>query len=166
MNTDRIEKSVLLSAPRAQVWRAVSLAEHFGSWFGADFDRPFAAGERLAATIVPTSVDTDIARQQQPYAGKPFEFHVVEMVPLERISFRWHPYAVDDSADYASEPTTLIEFELRDDAGGATLLRISESGFDQLQPASRREQAYAANEGGWTAQCGLISKYLALHPQL
>lgn len=165
MSTDRIEKSVLLPAPRAQVWRAVSLAENFGSWFGADFDAPFVAGARLTGAIEPTSVDTDIARQQQPYAGKPFEFHVVEVRPLEKISFRWHPYAVNEGADFASEPMTLIEFELADAVGG-TLLRITESGFDQLQPASRREEAYAANEGGWTAQCGLVKKYLAHHPEL
>ena len=37
MSTDRIEKTVLLPAPRERVWRAVGLAENFGSWFGAAF---------------------------------------------------------------------------------------------------------------------------------
>lgn len=164
MSTDRIEKSVLLPAPRDRVWRAVSMAENFGSWFGADFDGPFAANARLTASIEPTSVDPDVARQQQPYAGKPFEFHVVEVRPLEKISFRWHPYAANEGADYVSEPMTLIEFVLAD-ADGGTLLRITESGFDEL-PLARRKEAYAANEGGWTAQCGLVKKYLALHPEL
>ena len=164
MSTDRIEKSVVLPAPRERVWRAVSVAENFGSWFGADFDGPFTANARLAASIEPTSVDPEVARQQQPYAGKPFEFHVVELRPLEKISFRWHPYAADEGTDYSSEPMTLIEFEL-DEADGGTLLRITESGFDQL-PLARRKEAYAANEGGWTAQCGLVKKYLALHPEL
>lgn len=164
MSTDRIEKSVLLPAPRDRVWRAVSMAENFGSWFGADFDGPFAANARLTASIEPTSVDPDVARQQQPYAGKPFEFRVVEVRPLEKISFRWHPYAANEGADYVGEPMTLIEFVLAD-ADGGTLLRITESGFDQL-PLARRKEAYAANEGGWTAQCGLVKKYLALHPEL
>lgn len=164
MSTDRIEKSVLLAAPRDRVWRAVSTAENFGSWFGADFDGPFTANARLTASIEPTSVDPDVARQQQPYAGKPFEFHVVEVRPQEKISFRWHPYAANESTDYNSEPMTLIEFVLAD-ADGGTLLRITESGFDQL-PLARRKEAYAANEGGWTAQCGLVKKYLALHPEL
>ena len=162
MNTDRIEKSVLLQAPRDRVWRAVSLAENFGSWFGADFDGPFVAGAHLTGTIVPTSVDPEIARQQQPYAGQSFEFHVVKIKSMDRISFRWHPYAGD--ADVSDEPMTLIEFVLADQ-DGLTWLTITESGFDQVPPA-RRAKAYAANEGGWTAQCQLIQKYLALHPQL
>jgi uncharacterized protein YndB with AHSA1/START domain len=32
--TDRIEREVLLKAPRARVWRALSNAEEFGDWFG------------------------------------------------------------------------------------------------------------------------------------
>jgi len=75
---------VLLPAPRERVWRAVGLAENFGSWFGADFGGPFVAGTRVTAAIEPTSVDPDIARQQQPYAGKPFELHVVEVRPMEK----------------------------------------------------------------------------------
>ena len=35
--TDRIEKRIVLRAPRERVWRAVSDAEEFGSWFGVDF---------------------------------------------------------------------------------------------------------------------------------
>jgi len=163
MSTDRIEKSVQLPASRERVWRAVSLAENFGSWFGADFEGPFVAGARLGASIEPTSVDPEVARQQQPYAGMPFEFHVVDVQPMRRISFRWHPYAANANVDYSAEPMTLIEFEMEDGLDGGTLLRITESGFDQLTPA-RRQEAYAANEGGWTAQCQLVKKFLAARP--
>ena len=43
-STDRIEKTVLLRAPLARVWRAVSDAKEFGTWFGVEFDGPFVAG--------------------------------------------------------------------------------------------------------------------------
>ena len=33
MSTDRIEKSIVLRAPRARVWRALANAEEFGVWF-------------------------------------------------------------------------------------------------------------------------------------
>ena len=33
MTTDRIEKSVLVRAPRAKVWRALSDVDAFGEWF-------------------------------------------------------------------------------------------------------------------------------------
>lgn len=156
---DRIEKSVLLPQPRDRVWRAVSDAQQFGSWFGVAFDGPFASGARLTGKIVPTSVDPDIAKLQQPHAGKPFEFFVEQIQPQQRIAFRWHPFAIDPTVDYGSEPKTLIEFELQDKPGG-TLLTITESGFDQV-PASRREAAYQANDGGWAMQASLIRKFLA-----
>ena len=34
LSTDRIEREILLKAPRARVWRALSDAEEFGDWFG------------------------------------------------------------------------------------------------------------------------------------
>jgi len=36
-STDRIERKILLKAPRARVWRALSDAPEFGGWFGVDF---------------------------------------------------------------------------------------------------------------------------------
>ena len=35
MSADRIEKSIVLRAPRARVWRALSTPDEFGRWFGA-----------------------------------------------------------------------------------------------------------------------------------
>ena len=78
---------------------------------------------------------------------------------MRRISFRWHPFAIEPDVDYSKEPTTLIVFELHEAASG-TLLTISESGFDQI-PLSRRAAACKANDGGWAMQTTLIAKYLA-----
>ncbi|MGZ5037337.1 MAG: SRPBCC family protein [Usitatibacter sp.] len=152
----------MLKAPLARVWRAVSDAAEFGSWFGVAFDRPFVEGERLTGRIVPTTVDPEVAKLQEPHAGKPFEFVVDRVEPMRRISFRWHPFAIDPAIDYSREPTTLIVFELAEGAGG-TRLTISESGFDRI-PLDRRAKAFAANEGGWEHQSRLLGKYLALHP--
>jgi uncharacterized protein YndB with AHSA1/START domain len=76
------------------------------------------------------------------------------------LSFRWHPYAVEPGADYASEPMTLVEFELEETTGG-THLTITESGFDKV-PLARRAEAFASNEQGWQEQTKLIAKYLSL----
>ena len=46
-STDRIEKEVILRAPRSRVWRAIGDAEEFGRWFGCRFDGPFAPGACL-----------------------------------------------------------------------------------------------------------------------
>ena len=163
MQTDQIRKQIVLRAPRERVWRAISDAKQFGTWFGVEFDTPFVAGAHLTGKIVPTKVDPEVAKMQQPYSGKKFEFSVERIEPMQRISFRWHPFAVEPGVDYSKEPTTLIVFELEEVPGG-TRLTVTESGFDKI-PLERRAKAFAANEGGWEHQMKLIEKYLAMQPQ-
>lgn len=160
-NTDRIEKQVVLKAPRERVWRALSDAEQFGYWFGVEFDGPFVEGTRMTGRIRQTKVDDEVAAMQAPYEGTPFEWVVERIEPMRRISFRWHPFGIDKRIDYASEPMTQVVFELHDAPAGI-LLTVTESGFDKLPP-ERRVKAFAANEGGWTHQMKLIERYLALH---
>lgn len=159
MVTDRIEKRVQLDAPRARVWKAITDSTEFGQWFGVKFDGPFVAGKPLKGVIQPTTVDADVARAQQPYAGMPFEITVDRIEPERLFSFRWHPFAVDRNVDYSKEPTTLVAF-LLEDAPGGTALTVTESGFDRI-PGPRRATAFEMNDGGWTMQVKLIGKYLA-----
>jgi len=161
MASDRIEKTILLHTPRERVWRAIASYRQFGSWFGVALDGPFVEGARLAGTIVPTTADEEVARLQKPYEGMALELFVERVEPMQRLSFRWHPFAVDPNADYSDEPMTLVAFDLQEVPGG-TLLTISESGFDRI-PEERRAAAYAANAGGWEKQVLLIEKYLAEH---
>ena len=158
-STDRIEKRILLRAPRERVWRAISEAAEFGSWFGVRFDGAFVAGARLTGRITPTRADPDVARSQQAYEGKTFEIVVDRIEPMRLFSFRWHPFAIEPGVDYSKEPTTLIVFELQEASDGIWLT-ITETGFDAI-PLARRAKAFAANEGGWEAQIRLIEKYLA-----
>jgi uncharacterized protein YndB with AHSA1/START domain len=164
MTTDRIEKQIVLHAPLERAWSAISDAEQFGKWFGVAFDGAFVAGTRVTGKIVPTSVDPEVAKLQQPHAGKAFEFWVDRIEPMRRISFRWHPFAVEPDVDYSKEPTTLIVFELQTVAAG-TQLSISESGFEQI-PLARRAKAFAANDGGWAQQTVLIKKYVDMQPTI
>jgi uncharacterized protein YndB with AHSA1/START domain len=160
MNTDRIQKRILLHAPLPRVWQAISDSRRFGTWFGVAFDGPFLEGTRVAGKIVPTAVDQEVAKLQQPHVVKSFEFSVERVEPMRRIYFRWHPYAIDPSADYSEEPTTLITFELEEQPNG-TQLTITESGFDRI-PLGRRAAAFTANDAGWEHQVMLIQKYLAM----
>jgi uncharacterized protein YndB with AHSA1/START domain len=160
MTPDRIEKEILLRAPLERVWHAIADADQFGTWFGVAFDGPFVAGARLTGRITPTRVDPEVAELQRPHEGKAFEFTVDRIEPMRRISFRWHPFAVEPGVDYTNEPTTLIEFTLEEVPDGV-LLTITESGFDNI-PLERRAKAFAANDGGWTKQTQLIEKYLAV----
>jgi uncharacterized protein YndB with AHSA1/START domain len=160
MSKDRIEKEVVLRAPLERVWSAISDADEFGRWFGARFDGPFVAGTSVTGVITPTTVDDDVAKAQEPYAGQADTWQIVAVEPKRRLAFRWHPYAVESGTDYSQEPTTLVEFTLTETNDGV-LLRIVESGFDKI-PAERRAAAFESNSEGWEAQTQLVRKYLAL----
>jgi uncharacterized protein YndB with AHSA1/START domain len=158
MNTDRIEKKILLRAPRERVWRALSNSTEFGSWFGMKFDGPFAPGARLKAEIVPTTVDAEVARAQQAHAGIPFDIMIECIEPERLFTFRWHPHAIERGVDYSAEPTTLVAFELEEVAEGI-MLTVTESGFDRI-PLERRAKAFAANDGGWGIMVNVLEKYV------
>jgi uncharacterized protein YndB with AHSA1/START domain len=162
MGTDRIEKKILLHAPRKRVWRALTDSKEFGTWFGMKFDGPFAPGATMRGVIVPTQVNADVAKAQKPYEGLPFEITIEKMEPERLFSFRWHPNAVERGVDYSAEPTTLIEFVLEEVANGV-LLTVTESGFDRI-PLARRAKAFTANEQGWGMVVKLIEEYLVQAP--
>ena len=148
-STDRIEKQILLKAPRSRVWRALSSAEEFGKWFGMNLTgKQFIAGKSVQGSLT--------------YSG--YEHLVIDLLiervePEHHLSWRWHPAAIDASVDYSPEPTTLVEFELSEVDGG-TLLRVVESGFDQI-PAARRDEAFRMNTGGWEHQLVNIEQHVA-----
>ena len=150
MNSDRIEKKIILRASRERVWQAISDSTRFGAWFGVEFDGPFVEGSWLTGRIAPTKVDPEIARLQEPARGMRFSVMVDRVEPMERFSFRWHPFAIDPNYDYSRDPTTLVAFELRE-ADGAVLLTITESGFEAL-PGDLRGEAFRRNDGGWSQQ--------------
>ena len=158
MNTDHIEKKVLLRASRERVWRAPADSTEFGTWFGMKFDGPFAPGACMRGVISPTTVDAEVANAQKEYEGMPFEITIERMEPERLFSFRWHPFAVERGVDYSAEPTTLVAFELEEATGGI-MLTVTESGFDRI-PLARRAKAFAANEGGWGMVVKLIEQYV------
>ncbi|SEP13824.1 MULTISPECIES: SRPBCC family protein [unclassified Pseudomonas] len=148
-SSDRIERKILLKAPRSQVWRALANAEAFGQWFGVALEgRRFVAGERTQGQIT--------------YPG--YE-HLIWDVAVERVepervfSFRWHPYAIEPQVDYSQEPETRVQFELEDMDGG-TLLKVVESGFNGI-PQARRLKAFRMDSRGWDEQMVNIEAFLA-----
>lgn len=150
-SSDRIERQILLAAPRGKVWHALVDAEAFGEWFGVALKgQRFVAGETARGHITYPGYEHLICEMQ-----------VVQIEPEHRFAYRWHPYAVDPTMDYAQEPTTLVEFTL-EDHGDGILLRVVESGFDSI-PLARRAEAYRMNSGGWDEQMQNIHAYLAGH---
>jgi len=148
-SSDRIEKQILLKAPRSRVWRALSDAGEFGDWFGVALKgKSFVVGQHIQGNIT-----------YPGYEHLVFDVLIVQLEPERRLSLRWHPYAIDPSVDYSKEPTTLVEFELKAVETG-TLFSVVESGFDNV-PLARRAEAFRMNSSGWDAQMQNIAKHLA-----
>jgi len=159
MNTDKIEKTILLRAPQGRIWRALTDYREFGHWFGVKFDRPFVAGATISGAIVGTKVNPEVAKAQKEHEGLKFEITIENIEPERLFSFRWHPYAIERGVDYSTEPTTLIAFTLKKVPDGV-MLTVTESGFDRI-PLARRAQAFTANEQGWNIMIKVIEEYLA-----
>lgn len=145
--TDRIEKRLDVAAPRARVWRALSDATEFGSWFGITLDGPFAPGTTVHGRL-----------RMPGYEHVTLEMRIDRVDPEGYFSYRWHPGAIDPTIDYSAEPLTLVEFLLEETAAG-TAITIIESGFDEL-PATRRVEAFRMNTGGWNGQSKKLAAYV------
>lgn len=139
--SDRIEEQVVLAAPRARAWRALTNADELGAWFGVN----------LAGASIAPGAQVQGNLTIPGYEHVVFDVLIEEVVPEQRFAWRWHPHAIDASMDYSAEPRTLVTFTLEDAPGGGTLVRVVESGFDAL-PAARRESAFLGNSGGWRGQ--------------
>jgi uncharacterized protein YndB with AHSA1/START domain len=147
--TDRIEKRIVVRCARQRVWRALSDAEEFGAWFRVDFAGAFfAPGATIRGRLTVPG-----------YEHLTMEIVIDRVEPERLFSYRWHPYAVDPTQDYSSEPMTLVVFELRHVPEG-TELTVTESGFDRL-PLHRRAEAFRMNERGWAGQMKNIESHVA-----
>ena len=147
-STDRIEKRVVLRAPRSRVWRAITTAEEFGAWFRMNIEGVFAEGATVRGRLT-----------HPGYEHVMLEMKVERIEPERYFSYRWHPYAIDPAVDYSAEPTTLVEFILEETEGG-TALTIVESGFDRT-PLARRAEAFRMNDQGWAGQIKNLSRYVS-----
>ncbi len=148
MSTDRIEKSIVLRAPRARVWRALVHPAEFSAWFGVALEGVFAPGARLTG------------RHMAPgHEHETMDFAVERVEPEHLLTYRWHPVVHEPGVDGVPQPATLVEFHLVDVVEGTRLIVI-ESGFDGL-PMARRAAALRVHDAGWVAQLGNLAGHVA-----
>jgi uncharacterized protein YndB with AHSA1/START domain len=142
-----IEKQIVINAPIGKVWEALTDSTLFGQWFKAKFEGPFVAGKTAKAMNTAKGFEMKM------------EFHVKKVTPQSYFSYAWTPFPMDRSFDYSKEEPTLVEFHLEETAKG-TLLKVKESGFNQIT-ASRRAEAFKMHTGGWEAQLNNIGAFVA-----
>ena len=143
MATDRIEREIVINAPRDRVWAVLTEAGHVAKWFGDSARMDLRPGGQAAFGWT-------------EYDGT--HYAVIERVePPGFFSYRW--------ARPAGEPvtpgnSTLVEFTLTAASPGSTRLRIVERGFTGLD-ISDEEQGTAVKENieGWRAELGELKEY-------
>jgi uncharacterized protein YndB with AHSA1/START domain len=144
---DKIVKSVLIRAPRAKVWKALTTMEDFARWFRVKSPDQFKAGTRVNMTSTYSGCE-----------GMQFWADVVEMVPERRFSWRWFPGGPNDGPVTDEDKPTLVTFEL-EDAEGGTKVTVTESEFNNVS-AARRAKAFKSNTQGWEIQMQNIREYV------
>lgn len=164
---DRIKKRVEVAAPVSHVWRAITDYREFSAWFGITLAGPFEVGATVRGAFDERLNADDVMEFQENLGLTPSpviipegltEFCTIVAIDPERyFSFRWIPFGIDAGVDQATEPTTLVEFELESLDQG-TQLTIIESGFDDV-PAHRRERAFMMNHAGWTGQAENLARH-------
>jgi hypothetical protein len=102
-------------------------SHQFGAWFGVRFPGPFKEGERIIGSIAPTTVDPEVAAMQKPHEGRSFDITIERIEPEKLFAVRWHPFAIDPILDYSKEPTTLVEFALKEVPGGVSTFHARRS---------------------------------------
>jgi uncharacterized protein YndB with AHSA1/START domain len=148
--TDRIERHILIQAPRERVWRALADPEQFGAWFGANLKgQTIAPGQRVRGPITIPG-----------YMHVTFDVVIDRVEPPALLSYRWHPHAIDPGTDYTGEEPTLVTFTLTEEPGGGTNVTVVETGFDRVPP-HRRLEAFRGNSAGWGMQLENIARHVA-----
>ncbi len=150
---DKIEKTIILAAPVARVWRAITDHEEFGAWFRLALDGPFRVGQRSRGKVLTPG-----------YEHITWEVTVLEMVEPSRFAFSGQPGGNEDDMNSVIEPETTVTFTLEslNQAGQeATKLTICESGFASLPPGQRRDDALEGNRAGWEIQAQNLAQYVA-----
>src|SRR5258708_31356144 len=93
-STDRIEKEIVLRAPRSRVWRALTNVDEFGAWFGIKLEGSFTPGSTVTAVVT-----------MSEHERVTIEMAVERMDPESRLSYRWHPYPAHPALGYSGGPT-------------------------------------------------------------
>ena len=138
---DTIERELILPAPPARVWRALTDADQLAAWFGTRASVDLRPGGSVIFTW-----------DEPGGAAAHHNRGVIEVLdPERRFAFRWHSGPED-------QPMTLVDFTLEAHAQG-TRLRLVESGFASVPPDQRQR-----NQAGWQRELDDLVAYVSSAP--
>jgi len=136
---DRIERTVRLPRPPAEVWRALTTADGLSAWFGQHAAIDLRPGGAASMTFGSgTTVRLRVERVEEPTV----------------FGYTWQLPNLP-----ADDPRrTYVEFTLEPTDDG-TLLHVTESGFAQL-PDDIRQATYDSHRDGWQQELDDLVEHL------
>ncbi|HEV3187100.1 MAG TPA: SRPBCC family protein [Acidimicrobiales bacterium] len=140
MNTDQIDREVVIDAPIERVWSAITEPKSVSAWFsdGGDVSIDLRVG--------------GVMTFDQGHHGA-FKTVIVSVTPPHEFSFRWASAYPGVLA--TEENSTLVAFTLKETSSG-TVLRVVESGFDAINVPTE----YENHSKGWTSVIAEMAKYV------
>jgi uncharacterized protein YndB with AHSA1/START domain len=146
VQTERIERDVLIAAPVERVWELITRAEHLGRWFGD-------AGAEI--DLRPGGAMSLRWHDHATVHGR-----VEAVAPPHRFVYRW-VLTGDPEAEPTPANSTLTEFTLTAEHDG-TRVTVVESGFAGLDAAAAERAALlASHTSGWVIELGHLADHAA-----
>jgi uncharacterized protein YndB with AHSA1/START domain len=148
---DRVERDIVIRAPRARVFAALTDASLYPTWGPERVEGDLAPGEKPILDFGPAG-------------GGKVRVHVVTVEPPRYFAFRWAQGETDPARlllDPLAGPNTLVEFFV-DDVDGASRVRVVESGVASLPAMAGVDPDKAAEgmEQGWQLMLGALARAL------
>jgi uncharacterized protein YndB with AHSA1/START domain len=139
-----IEHEIMIEAPIETVWRTITEPDQIRLWFAEDVSLDLHPG------------GDGVLIFEGPHRA-PLVVEAVE--PPSRFAFRWnHPEGVSPTPSNS----LLVEFTLVASAGDRTLLRVCETGVENLDWSTERKTDYVDDHRkGWARGLGRLHDLLA-----
>ena len=136
---NELRRTISIRAPRDRVWAALTEPDLLVRWF----------------PTIQARVDLRVGgRMRFAWEGDADEAVIEQVVPPERLVFRWRP-------ERSERPFTTVTIELGDAGDGVTVLSLAETGFSQL---SDPEGSFRGNETGWAEELEELRGFLEVTP--
>ena len=133
-----VEKEVRIEAPVEVVWQLVTEPQQIRRWLADEVDVDVRVGGRGEFFYNP---------------DHPYEIRVEAMEPPRRFAFRW---VHRSGLQLRDDNSLLVEFTLEPE-GGATRLRVVETGFDGIDWSDEeRARSIESHIEGWEERLGYL----------
>jgi uncharacterized protein YndB with AHSA1/START domain len=136
---DRIERTIHIERPKADVWTAITTAEGLGTWFGQSAE-------------IDLRLDGKATLKWD--GGHQANLRIERLEPPDVFGYTWGIFGLPEDDDRR----TYVEFTLAVDGTG-TSVTVVESGFAQLTP-DEHEKAFNGNTEGWRSELDELIAYL------